>query len=161
VQKAVDEGEIADAFEQAEEVGGSPVTGARVVDDQQPRRLHWKTIIATTALVLAIAVGLMGAYEVVTGDSYGNRSENPRIGKIFGGAGGSSDSRKDEPKPTPTKTGTVSPVPTQPSATVPAPAATTPEPAVTPTPVPSPTATATPAPTPTVTPTPTPTTPAE
>lgn len=159
VQKAVDEGEIAEAFEQAEEVGGSPVTGAQLVEDDQPRRLHWKTITATTVLVLAIAFGLMGAYEAVTGDAYGNRSDNPRIGKIFGGSNGSSKDEPD-PKPTSTKSGTVTPRPTQPTATVPAPEATTPAPAATPTPAPTPTA---PTPTPTVTPTPTatPTTPAE
>jgi hypothetical protein len=166
VQKAVDDGEIAEAFEQAEEVDGSPVTGARVVDDEQPRRLHWKTIIATTALVLAIAVGVIAAYEAVTGDPYGNRSDNHRIGKIFGGSGSSggadgSKVDKPDPRPTTTKTGTVQPPATQPTATVPAPAATTPAPNGTPTPAPTPTPTPT-APKPTTpTPTATPTTPAE
>ena len=157
VQRAVEEGEIAEAFEQAEEVGGSPVTGAQVVDDEQPRRLHWKTILATTALVLAIAVGLMGAYEVVTGDSYGNRSDNPRIGKIFGGSGSQGKDEPD-PKPTPTKTGTVTPAPTEPTATVPAPAATTPTPSAptAPAATPTPTAPTTPAPTTPSTPGPTP-----
>ncbi|MET0822584.1 MAG: hypothetical protein ABWY58_16605 [Aeromicrobium sp.] len=154
VQTAVEEGEIAEAFEQAEEVGGSPVTGAQVVDDEQPRRLHWKTIIATTALVLAIAVGLMGAYEAVTGDSYGNRSDNPRIGKIFGGSGASSNDDPD-PKPTSTKTGSVTPLPTEPTATAPTPAATTPAPSATPTPAPTPTAPTTAAPTTPTTPSPT------
>ncbi|MFC5678492.1 hypothetical protein [Aeromicrobium endophyticum] len=159
VQKAVDEGEIAEAFEQAEEVGGSPVTGAQVVEDEKPRRLHWKTITATTVLVLAIAVGLMGAYEAVTGDAYGNRSDNPRIGKIFGGSSGTSNDEPD-PKPTSTESGTVTPRPTQPSATVPAPVATTPEPAATPTPAPTQAPTAA-TPTPTPTPSSTPTAPAE
>lgn len=154
VQKAVDEGEIAEAFEQAEEVGGSPVTGAQVVEDERPRRLHWKTILITTALVLAIAVGLMGAYEAVTGDAYGSRSDNARIGKIFGSSNGSSKDEPD-PKPTSTKTNTITPSPTQPTATVPPPTP-TPEPGGTPTPGPNPmptTATPTPTPAPTASPT--------
>jgi cell division septation protein DedD len=169
VQKAVDEGEIAEAFEQAQEVDGSPVTGARVVDDAQPRRLHWKTIIATTVLVLAIAVGVIGAYEAVTGDPYGNHSDNHRIGKIFGSSGssggsgdsGSSGHDDPDPKPTSTKTGTVEPAPTPPAATDPAPAPTTPAPTAKPAPAPTPTPTPT-APKPTTpTPTATPTGPAE
>lgn len=163
VRAPVDGGDIGETFEQVEEIEGSPVTGARVVDDEDPgtRRLHWKTIAATTAIVLAIALGAMGTYELVTGESYGVRGDNARIGNPLGG---SHDSKGDDPKPGDSdgdSDGTPTPRPTA-SATTPAPAATTPAPAAT---TPAPTAT-TPAPTPTptaTTPTPsaTPTQPAE
>jgi hypothetical protein len=156
VQAPVDDGDIGEAFERVEEAEGSPVTGAKVVDDADgaaPRRLHWKTITATTAIVLAISLGAMGAYEVVTGESYGVRTDNARIGNPLGGSHGSSDSQDDDPKPTRTPEPTASTTTPAPSRTTPAPAATTPAPTAT-TPAPTPTATT---PTPTATPTPTPT----
>ncbi|MCW2841513.1 MAG: hypothetical protein JWR55_2996 [Aeromicrobium sp.] len=159
IEKTVQDGEIAETFREVEEVEHSPVQGAEIVDDgDDPRRLHWKTIIATTLLVLAVSIGAMGAYEVVTGNAYGADPDNPRIGNPLGGHSGSSsdgsdsdsddsdgnnkDGDKDEdPEPTATPTPRA-------TATTPAPAATTPAPTAT---VPAPTAT-TPVPTPTATP---------
>jgi hypothetical protein len=157
VEKTVQDGEIADAFREVEEAERSPVLGAEVVEDgDQPRRLHWRTIIATTLLVLAISIGAMGAYEVVTGNAYGADPDNPRIGNPLGGQSGSSsdDSDSDSDDPDGTKDGDADPEPTstptpRATATTPAPAATTPAPAAT---TPAPAAT-TPAPTPTATPT--------
>lgn len=149
---------IGETFEKVEEAEGSPVTGARIVDDvddDAPRRLHWKTIAATTAIVLAISLGAMGAYEVVTGESYGVRGDNARIGNPLGGSHHSDGSKDDDPEPSRTPEPTASTRTPAPAATTPAPAATTPAPTVT-TPAPTPTAT-TPAPTATPTPTPTPT----
>ncbi|MBP2392043.1 hypothetical protein [Aeromicrobium fastidiosum] len=172
VQKQVDEGEIAEAFEEVEEAEGSPVARAEVVGDDTaaPRRLHWKTITATTVVVLAIALAAMGAYEVVTQRSFGADPDNARIGNPFGGSSRPSDDdrgpKPTESTPTPTSTQT----PEAPAATTPAPAATTPAPVPTAS-EPAPTATPTPSvptPTPTATPTtsprpttPTPTRPAE
>ncbi|MCL8252678.1 hypothetical protein AERO_14905 [Aeromicrobium fastidiosum] len=157
VQAPVDDGDIGEAFEKVEEAEGSPVTGAQVVDDadgEAPRRLHWKTIGATTAIVLAISLGAMGTYELVTGESYGVRGDNARIGNPLGG---SHDSKGDDPAPddSPTPEPTASTTTPAPPATTPAPAptATTPAPSAT-TPAPTPTPTAT-TPTPTATPTPT------
>jgi hypothetical protein len=150
VERTVQDGEIAETFREVADEEGSPVLGAEVVDE--PRRLHWKTIAATTVLVLAIAIGAMGAYEIVTDRSFGD-SDNPRIGNpLRGGQGGSSD---DEPgDSTPSQSAT--PTPADDDAT-PAPTASTPAPAPRPaptasTPAPTPTPTAsTPAPTPTAT----------
>lgn len=153
VQKSVDEGGIAEAFEQVEELDGSPVERAEVIADDAPRRLHWKTIVVTIVLVLGLSVAAMGAYEIVTGDSYGARSDNPRIGNPMGGGSdqGSDDSDSDAPDPTSTPGATSSTPAPRPSATTPAPTQ-----ATTPTPAPTPTPSAT-----TPTPTPTPTTPTE
>ncbi len=156
VQAPVSDGDIGETFEEVEEAEGSSVTGARVVDDvddDAPRRLHWKTIAATTAIVLAISLGAMGAYEVVTGESYGVRTDNARIGNPLGGSHHSDGSKDDDPEPSSTPKPTASTTTPAPAATTPAPAATTPAPAAT-SPTPTPTATT---PTPTATPTPTPT----
>ena len=173
VQKQVDEGEIAEAFDEVEEAEGSPVARAEVVgEDTAPtRRLHWKTIAATTVAVLAISLAAMGAYEVVTQKSFGANPDNARIGNPFGGSSRPSDDNAPKPKPTTsTPTPTATPTPGAPAATTPAPAATTPAPVPTatePVPTAAPTPSATP-PTPTATPTtsprpttPTPTKPAE
>ncbi len=151
VQKAVRDGDIAEAFEQVEEVEHSPVARAEVIP-AEPRRLHWKTIIATTTVVLGLSLAAMGTYELVSQDAFGTDPDNPRIGNPFGG----SSRPADDPASTPSET-TPAPAVTP----VPAPSAVEPTPALTPAPT---AATATPAPTPTVsTPTATvsPTTPAE
>jgi hypothetical protein len=161
VQKTVHDGEIAEAFEEVAEAEDSPVSGAEVVTDE-PRRLHWKTIIATSVVVLAIAIAAMGSYELVTGDAYGSKSDNHRIGNPFGGSSGSSSDDDPTPAPTPTPSESSSGTAPAPSATTPppAPTATAPAPSATPAPVPTPTATPTPT-MPTPTPTKTPTVPAE
>ncbi|MET1038408.1 MAG: hypothetical protein ABW075_09045 [Aeromicrobium sp.] len=154
VEKTVQDGEIAEAFHEVEEAEGSPVLGAEVVEDE-PRRLRWKRIIVTALLVLAVSIGAMGAYEVVTQNSFGASTDNPRIGNPFGGGSSSSsdtdDDRKDEddpdePEPSSTPTpqrSTATPTPA-PSTATPAPAATTPAPTPTPSAtVPTPSATPT------------------
>lgn len=153
VQKAVQDGEIADAFGQVEEITHSPVERAEIVPDT-PRRLHWKTIISTAVVVLGLAYAAMGGYELVTDKAFGTDPDNARIGNPFGGSSRSTD----DPDPTPTPTS---------AETTPAPAA-TPAPTSAPStlvPTPAPTTTvSTPVPTPSTTsPTPsvTPTTPAE
>ena len=161
IEKTVVDGEIAEAFREVAEDEDSPVLGAEVVDDEDvPRRLHWKTITATTLLVLAIAIGAMGAYEVVTGNSYGVDRDNARIGNPLGGSSSSSDEPDDSgttPKPEPTADEETSRPAPAPATTTPSPAATTPAPA----PAPTTAAPTTPAPSATPTPTATPSVPAE
>lgn len=159
VQKAVQDGGIAEAFEQAEEITHSPVERAEIIP-AEPRRLHWKTIIATTVVVLGIAYAAMGGYELVADKPFGTDPDNARIGNPFGGSSRPSD---DDPTSTPTPTPTAAEPATPAPVTTPAP---TPAPStVVPTPAPVPTVTpTTPAPTPTTTgptPTGTATTPAE
>lgn len=148
VEKDVQDGEISAAFDEVAEVDHSPVARAEIVEGT-PRRLHWKTIIATAVIVLGISLAAMGAYEVVTNNAFGADRDNPRIGNPFGGSSQSSD---DDSDPTPTPKPSSSPTASKPtpSATAPtrtpapAPTATAPAPAAEPTPtatVPTPAAT--------------------
>lgn len=142
VERDVEDDEISEAFDEVREAEQSPVERAEVIENPR-RRLHWKTIIATAVAVLGISLAAMGVYEVVTGNSFGADSDNPQIGKIFGGGGsGSSDgddsdrspSRDPEPSSTPSPTAT----PTAPSSSPDAPEQQTPAPpAQTPTPAPT------------------------
>lgn len=144
VQKAVQDGDIAEAFEEVAEAEHSPVERAEVVTDEKPR-LHWKTIIVTTIAVVALALGTISAIELVSGKTL-DGSGGTTIGDTFGGTRGDKDEPAD-PDPTPTPTATTStptPGPTSSTAT-PTPTASTPTPtptASTPTPTES---TATPA----------------
>lgn len=136
VQKAVKDGEIAEALDEAAEVSHSPVARAEIVEDA-PRRLRWKTIVVTTVAVAVTALGLITAYELVS-DRTLDGSSGTTIGDTFGGSRG-----KPDPTPTPSTT-TDEPTP-GPSRTTPAPAATRTTPAPTaPTATPVPTATPTP-----------------
>lgn len=134
VQKAVQDGDIAEAFEEVEEVEHSPVARAEVVDT--PPRLHWKTIAATTVIVLGIALAAISAFEIVSGQSL-DGSGGTTIGDTFGG----SKATKPEPTPTPSST-TPAPSPSTPTSTpAPSPSPSTPTPAPsTPTPTPDTTA---------------------
>jgi hypothetical protein len=152
VQKTVHDGEISEAFHEVEELDDSPVRRAEIVPDE-PRRLHWKTIITTTVVVLAIALGAMGAYEVVTNNAFGVDPDNPRIGNPLGGSSKSSDEPDSPDEPDPASTPTPKQTP-KPGATTPVPAPTTTTPAPAPTastPAPAPTPSAT-TPTPSTTP---------
>jgi hypothetical protein len=149
VQKDVQDGEISQAFAEVAEAEGSPVRGAEVVDDA-PRRLHWKTILAMSVIVLGIAIAAMGTYELVTNNAFGTDPDNARIGNPLGGSSGPDRPSDDDADPTPAPTRSTStpkpPAPTDAPAPAPAPTATTPAPLSTP----SPTATPTPTTTPTV-----------
>lgn len=102
------------------------IRDASVVNE--PPRLHWKTILLTAVVVLALAVIAMGAYELITGQAYGSHPDNARIGNPFGGATGATDD------PTPTPTGT-EPTTIEPTATsTPTEATPTPTPTVSPSP---------------------------
>lgn len=131
IQRRVEEdGEIAETIEQAGE--DAPVERAEFVPDESAPRLHWKTIVMTTVVVLALALAAISTYELVTGETL-DGSKGTTIGDSLGG---------DKGKPTPsdpTKTPTTTPTTTTPP-TTPPPSATTPTPdpsATTPTPTPT------------------------
>lgn len=131
IQKRVEDGDIAETLEQAAEV--APVRSAEFVPDEPKPRLHWKTIVITTVVVLALALAAISTIELVTG-----RTLDGSPGTTFGG--GRDDPEPSDPTTTPTPDDTAS------------------TPATTPTPTPSATASRpTPSPS-TSTPTPTPTT---
>lgn len=132
IQRKVNEdGEIGETIEQAGEVG--PVKGAEFVEDEQRGRLHWKTIIITTAVVLALALAAITTYELVT-DRTLDGSKGTTIGDTFGGS-------KGKPEPSDPTTEPTTAEPTEPAPTTTrAPSATTPTPtpsATVPTPTPT------------------------
>ena len=131
IQRRVEEdGEIAETLDQAAE--DAPVKRAEFVPDEPAPRLHWKTIIVTTAVVLALALAAISTYELVAGRTL-DGSHGTTIGDTFGGD-------KGDPKPSdPTTEPTTKPTETTPT-TTPTPTATTPTPtpsATTPTPTPT------------------------
>ncbi|MEO6471322.1 MAG: hypothetical protein ABIR57_05560 [Aeromicrobium sp.] len=85
IERHVDEGEISDAFNEAEDVDGH-VIGARFVEDRDEVKpgLHWKTILATSVIVLAIAMGAITAYELITSHPLGDSGGGTTIGDTFG-----------------------------------------------------------------------------
>lgn len=131
IERQVQDGEVSDAFSEAKELD-SPVVGAQFVD-QKPR-LRWKAIIATTVIVLAIALTGITTYELVIKHPLGDHGGGTTIGDTFGSG------PRDRPTKNPATT-----TPTNPTTTVP----TTSAPPTTslttgPTPPTTPTATATP-----------------
>lgn len=138
VETEAEPGETVAALEAVREATGDQIQGAEVVDE--PRRIHWKTVVVTSIAVLALSFGAMGAYELVTGKSYGSNTDNARIGNPFGGTSSPGSSTTDGPddstdSPTPTVPTVTTPTPTEPTVTTPTPSETTPTPtAETPTP---------------------------
>jgi hypothetical protein len=131
IQRRVEEdGEIAETLDQAAE--DAPVKSAEFVPDEAAPRLHWKTIIITTAVVLALALAAITTYELVA-DRTLDGSKGTTIGDTFGGQKGKPEpsDQPTDPATTPTRT-TPTTTPT-PSATTPTPSAT----ATTPTPTPT------------------------
>ena len=82
IERSVEEGEVSEAFSEAEDVDGH-VIGAQFVEDKP--RLHWKTIIATSVIVLAIAMAGITTYELIAkhplGDSGGGTTISDTLGK--------------------------------------------------------------------------------
>lgn len=118
IERHVEEGEVSEAFSEARDVD-SPVVGAQFVDDLP--RLHWKTIIATTAIVLGLAMTGITAYELVAKHPLGDSGGGTTIGDTF--TGGSKVKPTNPPSATtptstPPSTTPTQPTPTQPSATL-------------------------------------------
>ena len=105
IQRQVEDGEVQTALDEAAEVD-SPVKGAQFVDESP--RLHWKTIIVTTVVVLALAIAAISTYELVTGRTL-DGSTGTSLTDTFGVS-------HHKPKPKPTKTKATTP-PTTPTAT--------------------------------------------
>ncbi len=118
IERQVETGEVSEALDEAEHVGGE-VIGAEFVDDDKAR-LHWKTIFATTVIVLALAMAAITGYELITNQTLGGSS-----GTTIGGTLGHGPkhppaapipTNNNTPSPTqPTDTATT--IPTQPTAT--------------------------------------------
>lgn len=131
IQRRVEEdGEIAETLDQAAEE--APVKSAEFVPDESAPRLHWKTIVVTTVVVLALALAAISTYELVAGRTL-DGSKGTTIGDTLGGDKGKPEPSDPTTEPTTTQ-------PTTPPTTTPAPTTTTPTPtpsATTPTPTPT------------------------
>ena len=110
IERHVEDGEISDAFSEAKDAAG-PVVGAQFVDEKS--KLRWKTIIATTVVVLAIALAGIYAYELVVKHPLGNSGSGTTIGDTFGGG------PKDKPTTPPATTAPTDPATTVPTTTAP------------------------------------------
>lgn len=129
IERQVEEGEVREALDEAADVD-SAARGAKFVDDKP--RLHWKTIVVTTVVVLSLALAAISTYELITNRTL-DGDHGTTIGDSFGG-----DRDKPNPTPTPSETTATTTIPTTPTPTTATP--------TTPTPTPS-TTTATPTPT--------------
>lgn len=94
IERHVDEGEVSDAFAEASDVD-SPVVAAEFLDAKGP--MQWKTILVTTAIVLAVALAGITAYELIVKHPLGNSGGGTTIGDTFRGG-------PKEPTETPTTT---------------------------------------------------------
>ncbi|MEJ7634353.1 hypothetical protein [Aeromicrobium sp.] len=116
IQRRVEDGEVAETLEQAAELD-APVTSAEIIPDEPASRLHWKTVIVTTLIVLAVALAAISTVELMTGRTL-DGSGGTTIGDTFGG-------EKGEPEPAyPTRNPTSTP-PATPSTTTPTPSTST------------------------------------
>lgn len=148
IQKSVEDGGIAEAFEEAAEVDGSAVRSGEIVETPR-RRLHWKTILATTVAVLLLSLATISGLELATGKSL-DGSNRTTIGETFSNPSSGADDpaddadqdqdekrkdepQEDEPAPAPTPARTPTPNAPAPTATAPAPTQPTPAPSATPT----------------------------
>ncbi|MGZ5368384.1 hypothetical protein [Aeromicrobium sp.] len=95
IERHVDEGEVSDAFDEAGDVD-SPVVAAEFLDAKRP--LQWKTILVTSAIVLAVALAGITAYELIVKHPLGNSGGGTTIGDTVRGG------PKEEPTETPTTT---------------------------------------------------------
>jgi len=133
IERAVQDGEVAEALEEVHDVGGN-VVGAQFVEDEKPR-LHWKTILTTTGVVLALSLAIISGYEVATGHPVGKSDSDGGISITQPFGSGSDKQPADKaPASTPTaptanpttiaptpstETPTVEPTPTEPTTTTP------------------------------------------
>ncbi len=128
VETTAEPGETVAALDAVRDATGSQIRGAEVVDE--PRGgVRWGVVALTTVLVLAVAGAAMGGYELLTGDSYGARSDNPRLGDPLGdGPTTSTEGPGDGTSPTPTEaSSTPTPIPTDSTSPNPSPTPTAPD----------------------------------
>jgi hypothetical protein len=122
IQRRVEDGEVQEALDEVADVD-SPAKSAQFVDtelDGAGPRLHWKTIIVTTVVVLALAIAAISTYELVTGRTL-DGSTGTSLTDTFGV---SHHKHKDKPKSTPSTTPPTTPKDTT-TATTPTPSAST------------------------------------
>ena len=94
IQRRVEEdGEIAETLDQAAEE--APVKRAEFVPDETAPRLHWKTIVVTTVVVLALALAAISTYELVTGETL-DGSKGTTIGDTLGGDRGKPEAERSD-----------------------------------------------------------------
>ena len=131
IERRVEDGEVQSALDEAADVD-SPAKGAQFVDESP--RFHWKTVIVTTVVVLALAIAAISTYELIAGRTL-DGSTGTSLTDTFGGS-----HHKHEDKPKPATTTATTPATTK--STTPTPSATTTTPTTTAT-SPTPTATET------------------
>ena len=134
IERHVEDGEVSDAFSEAKDADG-PVVGAQFVDEKP--ELRWKTIIATTVIVLAIALAGITAYELVVKHPLSDSGGGTTLGDTFGSG------TKDKPTTPPATTAPTDPATTVPTTAAPATTNPTTAPTTGPTSPTTPTATAT------------------
>lgn len=140
VEHEVERDDVGEAIEDVRD-SGRTVTGAEFVDDEKPR-LRWKSIVATTVIVIALALAVITAIELTTGHPVGQSKSDGGISiiKPFKGGGNSNNDKPKDEKPAPNGTDETpsAPTTTAPPASTPPPseppAATEPAPTEAPTP---------------------------
>lgn len=145
-----EQGSVVEGAAEGEE---STVEAQAVIDDEPAPRSNWKTLLArvnwkTVALVsattLLVAIAAIGAYEVISGRSFGNESNSRIVPSSVSRDGGVGPQAPDPSTPAPTSTA-------EPSQNTPAPTPTaTPTPSTTASPEPTDDAPGVPTPTPTL-----------
>lgn len=131
IERRVEDGGVQSALDEAADID-SPAQGAQFVDERA--RLHWKTIIVTSVVVLALAVAAISTYELISGRTL-DGSTGTSITDTFGGS-----HHKPTATPTPSKTTPPTTPTTTVTTTTPTPSTSTTTPTDT---TPTPTATAT------------------
>ncbi|MCW2749798.1 MAG: hypothetical protein JWR83_908 [Aeromicrobium sp.] len=128
IERRVEDGDVQSALDEAAEVD-SPAKGAQFVDERP--RLHWKTIIVTSVVVLALAIAAISTYELISGRTF-DGSTGTSITDTFGGSHhkpkDTTTPTKTTPPTTPTHTATTTTPTPSPSTTTPTPTDTTPTP---------------------------------
>lgn len=131
IERHVEPGEVSEAIDEVKDADGE-VVGAEFVDDDKAG-LSWKTILATTAIVLALAMAAITGYELITKQTLGGAS-GTTIGHTVGQGSKpapATPSPGSDPTTPPTRpTGTTTTVPTQPTDTATEPPVTPTEPTV-------------------------------
>ncbi|MTB87395.1 hypothetical protein H9L21_06440 [Aeromicrobium senzhongii] len=97
-----------------------------VTVDEAERAFPWKRVLTWTGLALAVSLLAIGAFELVTGDSFG-KADNPTIGRPWKDQGSSPETPSDGETTRPTESAKPTEEPTD-GATNDPPATTRPEP---------------------------------
>ncbi|MGA8988753.1 hypothetical protein [Aeromicrobium sp.] len=114
IQRRVEEDDdIAETIEQAAELD-SPVRRGEIVPSTAG--LHWRTIIVTTVVVLALALAAISTYELLSGQAL-DGSGGTTLGDTFGGQRSQPPPSAPAPTPAPTDPTPPAATPTDPAPT--------------------------------------------